>query len=304
MKQTSTRQADAPEPLGHPPFSGLEAFRAVASHGSLTAAAEALGLTAGALSRRVAALESWLGTSLFERHGRGMRPTPDGQRFLARVEDAFGLIEAAADPWRGRRGSDVVRVSVLPSFARMWLLDRLAALETGGAKGPRFEHRNADVEGGEVDLAIRYGRGTWRGVDVRPLMTERLFPVAHRDVAKRLGSRPSPADLLAEPLIYDSDAVGWRAWLRQAGVERFRPRPHDRRFEDYGLVLKAAQAGLGIALARTPLAEGELRAAGLVRIGTEEVPNPLNFYLLTRQREARSATLMLVERMLATARAA
>src|SRR3712207_178362 len=93
-----------PTELGaRPPLASLEAVRGVALHASLTAAAAALGVTAGALSRRVASVEAWLGTALFERHGRGMRMTPDGQRFLSRVEEAFALIEAAADPWRGRR---------------------------------------------------------------------------------------------------------------------------------------------------------------------------------------------------------
>jgi LysR family glycine cleavage system transcriptional activator len=290
--------------MAHPPLASLEAVRAVARHASLTAAAGALDITAGALSRRVAAVEAWLGTPLFERHGRGMRLTPDGQRFFSRIEEAFALIEAAADPWRGRRGSDVVRVSVVPSFARLWLLERLQALEIGAPDGPRLrievavEHRNADVEGGEVDIAIRYGGGMWRGVAARPMMAETLVPIATRDIADRLDLEPDPAALLKWPLIYDSDAVGWRAWLQQAGVEKFRPRSHDRRFEDYGLVLTAAQAGLGIALARLPFAEAAMQAAGLVRISAREVPSPLTYYLVTRQREARPVVVALAHRLI------
>ena len=291
-----------PERVAHPPLASLDAVRTVARHGSLTAAAGSLGLTAGALSRRVAAVEAWLGVALFERHGRGMRPTPDGQRFLSRIEEAFSLIEAAADPWRGRRGPDVVRISVVPSFARLWLLDRLAGLEAGAPGSPQLrievavEHRNADVEGGEADLAIRYGRGNWRGVEARPLMAERLVPVACRCIAEHLGPNAGPAALLGQALLYDSDAVGWKAWLHGQGIERFRPRAHDRRFEDYGLVLKAAQAGLGIALARLPFAAEIVGQAGLTRLSNREAPSPLIYHLVTRPRETRAAVLTLAER--------
>lgn len=294
-----------PEHVAHPPLAGLEAVRVVARFGSLTSAAGALRLTASALSRRVAATEAWLGTPLFERHGRGMRPTPDGHRFLARVDEAFALIESAADSWRGRRGPDVVRLSVLPSFARFWLLDRLTSLERGNGAEARLrielvmEHRNTDVEAGEADIAIRYGRGRWRGLDARPLMIESLVPVASPELAAQLGREPSLAAMLALPLLYDSDATAWRAWLKHAGVEQFRPRSHDRRFEDYGLVLAAAKAGLGITLARLPLVEETIAALGLVRLSAIEVPSPLRHYIVTRTGDTRSAVITLVHRIMA-----
>ncbi|TDK29365.1 LysR family transcriptional regulator [Rhizobium deserti] len=292
----------------HPPLASLEVVRAVARHQSLTAAAIELGLTAGALSRRVAALEAWLGTPLFERHGRGMRPTPDGQRFLSRIEDAFALIAAAADPWRGQRGSDVVRISVVPAFARMWLLLRLRRLELGPDGGQALrvdvavDYRHADVEGGEVDVAVRYGRGTWKGVVSEPLMEESLVPVAHADLAARLGTDVAPTDLLQQTLLCDSDAVAWREWLRAHAVERFRPRPHDRRFEDYGLVLAAAQAGLGVALARVPFADAAVEEALLTRLSCVAVPSPLTYHLVTRQRESRPAVVELCQRLKALAK--
>jgi LysR family glycine cleavage system transcriptional activator len=303
------RSDTPPDPLSHPPLASLEAVRVVARHASLTMAAGALGLTAGALSRRVAAVEAWLGTALFERHGRGMRPTPDGQRFLSRIEEAFALIEAAADPWRGRRGPDVVRISVVPSFARFWLLDRLHDLERGDGSNNdarlrievAVEHRHADLGGGAVDLAIRYGRGSWPGVEARPLMRERVVPVARADIAERVmggsGAEPRAAALLAHPLLYDSDAVGWRAWLKGCGVQRFRPRPHDRRFEDYGLVLTAAEAGLGIALARVPFAAAAVHAAGLVPLSSREAESPLTYHVVMRPKETRASILLLAKRL-------
>jgi len=286
---------------GRPPLDSLDTICVAARHESFSAAAEALGLTHGAVSRRVAAVEAWLGTALFERHGRGVRLTPDGQRLVSRVEAAFRLIDEAAVRWRRRRGPEVVRISVVPGFAKLWLFERLAALEQGDPAlriEIAVEGRNADVEGGEVDLAVRYGAGSWPGVQAVRLLPERLYPVAHPDLARRFG--PSPGGLLQAPLLHDSDLTGWRAWFAAGGIA-LKPRPQDRRFEDYTLVLAAAEAGLGIALARAPFSDRAVQAAGLVRLGKQDVPSPLTYHLLTRTGGARPAVAALVARMTALA---
>lgn len=284
-----------------PPLDSLDTVCVVARHDSFSAAAETLGLTHGAVSRRVAVVEAWLGTALFERHGRGVRLTLDGQRFVSRIEAAFRLIDEAAVRWRRRRGPEVVRISVVPGFAKLWLFERLAALEQGDPAlriEIAVEGRNADVEGGEVDLAVRYGAGNWPGIQAVRLLPERLYPVAHPDLARRAG--PSPDGLLRAPLLHDSDATGWRAWFAAQGVA-LKPRPQDRRFEDYTLVLAAAEAGLGVALARAPFSDRAVRAAGLVRLGETELANPLAYHLLTRTGGARPAVAALVARMTALA---
>jgi LysR family glycine cleavage system transcriptional activator len=281
-----------------PPLANLETVCLVARAGSFSAAADAAGLTHGAISRRVAAVENWLGFSLFERHGRGVRLTPDGQRFVGRLEQAFAIIDGAAFQWRTRRGAELVKLSVVPSFAKLWLFERLASLE-GGTPPLRIqlqiETRNVDVDAGEADLAIRYGHGLWQGVEVEPFMEETLYPVANRELAARLAGA-ADAELLAHPLLHDSDLSGWRAWFAPAGIE-LKPRAQDRRFEDYSLVLAAAEAGLGIALARVPFADAYLRQSDLVRVGERAVQSPLRFYFVSTLKEARPKTRLLIARM-------
>ena len=278
-------------------------MRAVARIGSLSGAAEELGLTPGALSRRVSSVETWLGTSLFERHGRGMRLSANGQIFMARIEDGFTLIEAAADPWRSRRGPDVVRLSVVPSFARFWLFDHFNALEIGeqGAQRIRIElstdYKLADIEAGEADIAIRFGRGNWRGVSARLLVREWLVPIANRELALALGNDPKPAQILSLPMIHDSDAAGWRAWMVGQGVQGYRPRPQDKRFDEYDLVLAAARGGLGVALGRMPIAGQAIKAAGLAVLSKQGAQNPGGYYLVTRNNELRPSIIALAGRI-------
>ncbi|WP_087689742.1 LysR substrate-binding domain-containing protein [Pandoraea sp. PE-S2R-1] len=285
-------------PRARPPLANLETVCLVARHGSFSVAADASGLTHGAISRRVSAVENWLGCMLFERHARGVSLTCDGQRFLGRVEHAFDVIDAAADQWHQSRKAPAVRLSVVPSFAKLWLLDRLGSLE----KGKPFidiqvttEHRNADVGAGEVDVAIRYGRGAWANVDWEPLLPETLYPLASPEIAARLKGT-SAADLLAFPLLHDSDLTGWRAWCAAQGVT-LRPRARDRRFEDYTVVLAAAEAGLGIALARTPLADAWLTRSRLVRVSDVEVECPLRYNIVTSKREKRPEVLEVIARL-------
>lgn len=282
-----------------PPLDGLSALIAAADTGSFTAAAEALNITHGSVSRRIAALEAWLGTILFERHGRGVRLTPAGQRFAADARRTLGILSRSADQWRPRRGRPTVRLTAVPSFARLWLIPRLAALERGDMHVELLmDHRPTDLDAQEADIALRYGRGAWEGLDARRLFAESLRPVAAPALAAELGSEASAEALLARPLLHDSDVSQWRGWLGGAGV-RYRPRWQDRRFEDYDSVLAAAGAELGVALLRAPLAEAWVADGRLAWVAPRTEPNPAAHYLCLRAGETRSAVLELAARLLA-----
>lgn len=287
-----------------PPLEGLAAVLAAAEAGSFTAAAEALGVTHAAISRRVAVVEAWLGTPVFERKGRGVALTLAGRRFAAEIEDALNRIEQVADRWRPRRGGEVVRLSVVPSFAKLWLLPRMSALQ-GDPPEMRvellIEHRQLDLEAREADLVIRYGRGNWPGVDAQLLFHEDLAPAASPALAARIGGGATAAQIARHPLIHDSDTRQWRDWLAAEEV-RYRPRQIDRRFEDYDMVLAAAEAGLGVCLIRLPLAEAWLSSGKLVLLGARGSRNPASHFLGLRPGETRPAVLDFARRITAFAR--
>lgn len=284
-----------------PPLDGLNALLAAAEAGSFTGASEILGITHGSVSRRIAVLEAWLGTSLFDRHGRGVRLTPAGQRFATDARQALGALSRSADQWRPRRGRPTVRLAVVPSFARLWLLPRLARLERGNIHVEvLMDHRPTDLDAQEADLAVRYGRGWWEGLDARPLFRETLRPAASSALAAEFGPDAVPDALLRQPLLHDSDVSHWRAWLAGAGL-RYRPRWQDRRFEDYDSVLVAAEAGLGIALLRAPLAEAAVAAGRLAYISPRAEPNPAAHFVCLREGEQRAAVLELTDRLLVLA---
>jgi LysR family glycine cleavage system transcriptional activator len=250
-----------------PPLDTLRAFEAAARSGSFSAAAEALNLTHGAVSRQVAKLEHWLGLRVFERQARGVALTPEGQRLFQRTQEAFSVFADSSDRWSEPRGAAVVRFSATPSVCSLWLMPRWQLLESGDPAVRimlQVDHRKVDLEEEGIDLAIRCGRGGTPGRVSVQLFEEWCYPVASPELARAIGEG-KPERFLDQPLIHDSDAAGWRAWFNAQGLD-FRPRATDRRFEDYNLVLDAAASGLGVALSRPPLAQAQVDAGRIARV--------------------------------------
>ena len=284
-----------------PPLDALRAFEAAARLGSFSAASHDLHLTHGAISRQVAKLEHWLGEKLFDRQARGVALTPQGQRLHQRTSEAFALIADSSDRWVERRGAAVVRLTTIPSISSLWLMPRLKAFESGNPPlRIEFvvEHRNTDLEAEGIDLAIRCGRGSLPGrVSVR-LFEEQCFPIASPTVAGS-SERSAGADP-GHPLVHDSDASGWRTWFAAQGMD-YRPRPQDRRFEDYNLVLDAAAYGLGVALARPPLAGEALRSGRVVAVDPRMALNPVSYWLDRPSSRLRPSAAELARRIMAEA---
>ncbi|AZO38884.1 MAG: LysR family transcriptional regulator [Mesorhizobium sp.] len=262
------------------PLETLRAFDAAARTGSFSAAAEKLNLTHGAVSRQIAKLEDWLGLKVFERNARGVSLTIEGNRLHLRTTEAFALISVNSDRWVEPRGTAVVRLASIPSVSGLWLMPRMAALENHPTKLRivlDVDNRQADLADEGIDLSVRCGRGRIPGRVSVQLFEEQIFPIASPELAKEIG-RGDPARLLKYPLINDSDASGWRAWLAAQDID-YRPRPQDRRFEDYNLVLDAAAHGLGIALARPPLTADQLRSGRIVAVDERVALNPVSYWM-------------------------
>lgn len=263
-----------------PPLETLRAFETAARTGSFSAAAEKLNLTHGAISRQVAKLEHWMGLKLFERRARGVGLTIEGQRLFLRTAEAFALIADNTDRWVEPRGPAVVRLTSIPSISGLWLMPRMATFEEGK---PRLrivlevDIRQVDLADEGIDLSIRCGRGAIPGRVSQQLFAEHCFPIASPAVAARIG-KGGPERLLKFPLIHDSDASGWRAWLGAQGID-YTPRHEDRRFEDYNLVLDAAAHGLGVSLARPPLTEQQLKLGRIVEVDGFTVLNPVSYWM-------------------------
>jgi LysR family glycine cleavage system transcriptional activator len=127
-----------------------------------------------------------------------------------------------------------------------------------------------------VDCAIRYGAGNYAGLAVERLMTESVFPVCSPALLKGKHPLDHAEALQHHTLLHDDSpdldpsCPDWRMWLRAAGVAAVSP-AQGPRFNQSSLVLDAALAGQGVALAKAQLANEDIKSGRLVRpFGTEQ----------------------------------
>lgn len=240
----------------------LRSFEAAARLGSLKAAADELALSPSAISHAVRNLEQVLGTSLFERTGRGVRPTLEGRALLTRLSSGFDEIRRGVEDV-GRRSATPLRLHSAPSFAALWLVPRLNGFTQ---RNPTVDLRlAADTDYArfvtdDFDLDIVYGPIQAQGVIAIPLGEEEVTPLCAPALAAGLRNGD---DLVRLPLIQsEQKQVRWDDWLRLNGVTR--PVNRSLRFDRSFLALSAAANGLGVALESMRLAERDLDSGALV----------------------------------------
>jgi LysR family transcriptional regulator, glycine cleavage system transcriptional activator len=280
-----------------PATEALLAAVTAAQTGSFTATATALNLTHGAVSRRIAAVEHWAGFPMFIRQGRGVQITLAGHRLVERIEQSFAMLADGILQGDEENELPVIRVGVVQSFARLWLLPNLSALEGEPPDlriEPDIENRYTTLS--DARISIRRGRGTWPGVTTEPLYGETLHPVATPAIADIIGRSAKPQDILRWPLLHDLSEEGWQTWLTHGG-ESYRRRARDRFFDGYDLVLQACAKGMGIALARLPYGRSYIEEAGLMVLSYEGVTSPSGFHIVTRQGNRPDAMQRLITRM-------
>lgn len=296
-------------PTRLPSMEQLRAFDAALRAGSFGQAGAALGLTHGAISRHIAALEAMLGAPLFNRGPRGTAPTPLARRYHAEVAPLIAGIEeatrrAATRRRRAQDGPAEVRIGVVPTFAARWLLPRLAGF-TAAHPTIRVDvvatTELQDPQRQQLDFLVRHGIPPWPGLEATLLMPETLRPV--RAPSFRLRATPS-VKAIAEriPLIFDVNRDHWMAWLAAAGWKGGPP-AQGQVFSDFGLTLEAAAAGLGLALARGDLAEREIAAGRLVYAHPFAAPGPRAHHLARPPGTLRRPAQQLWDWMLGEARA-
>jgi DNA-binding transcriptional LysR family regulator len=263
-----------------PSARALAALSLLASLGSLTEAADRLGVTRSALSHRIAELEKMLGTAMVRKQGRRLKLTEEGERLLASMGDALERLEAAVQPFQRDRGE--IRLSTVATFASHWLIPRLAQFQ---ARHPNIDvaisttTRPVDLGSEDVDCAIRHGRGAWKGLVSTLLFEETLMPIAALSVADRVraNKQSSWQDI---PLIRArSRFLDWSQWQR---ADRHFPRRPAKwlTVETRAQALDAALAGAGIALMDMAYLTPHVEAGRIATLAERPLQLPTGYYFV------------------------
>lgn len=270
-------------------------FCAVAQHLSFRDAAEALFVTASAVSHQVKNLETNLGRKLFERGTRGIALTRDGELLFAELRPVMDELTAITRRFRVAAPKTALKIAVQPFFASELFVPRL----------PEFQGLHDNVELSvdtsnvhfdklpqSADAAIRIFDVPPDGGLAAPLFPLRLLPAGtdafYDSIRIRAGRIVSDFPII----IHDKRPNAWQQWEKSSGITL--PRNVRTLTMDSMLaVASAAQRGLGAALVPT-FSESWFRDSSLVALFEHELETNDTYYFLSRGDAAEDANVLLL----------
>lgn len=253
---------------GRLPLTALRSFEAAGRHGSFSKAAEELFVSQAAVSRQIRELEALVGAPLFDRLHRKVVLTESGARLLRQATESFDAIDRALAGVMTTPQQQMVKVSVEPCFAGLWLVPRLHAfsrLYPDIDASLDVDARVIEFRRDEPRVAIRYSasRTSWPRARAEHLADISVAPVLSPGLLASGQPLRTPTDLLRHPLLHDESRDGWSRWFEAAGVHDAAPQ-RGPIFTDSALATQAARLGHGVALGDIALIGEELRSGQLV----------------------------------------
>ncbi|HCH23422.1 MAG TPA: hypothetical protein DE179_03920 [Oceanospirillaceae bacterium] len=282
--------------------------QAIKVHGTVSAAAQSLGLTQSALSHQIAEAERRLGRKLFAKVGRRLSLTAAGE-FLATSADTIlveaSLAEATLMAREDTEPAELVRIGTYAYSCYRWMPEILREVQktlphvlfefiTDTSKTPL-----RSVVEGDVDLAIAAGRNTASNVHVDTLFHDELVAICLPSHPMAQLSHVEAEDFLEDPFITYSTVyeVGFE--------EELLWRPSGRRPVKYvragvtEAVVEMVKGGFGLSIlsrwaVAQPLAEG-----GLIGVPVTNKGLPVKWSCLRRKGHQNEATLEQISRIIA-----
>lgn len=280
-----------------PPLNALRVFHTVVRHRSFRSAAEELSVSPQAVSQQIKLLEDTLGAELFERKGRAIEPNEKAILLAHFVQAAFDELEEGVRRVAKSDTRNRINVNASPYFATRYLLDRINRFRD---IAPDADLRLTtmvdlpDFVADDVDVAIQWGFGTWKGHDATLLMHDYKVICCTPELARRL---TGPDDLRTMPLLHpvlSSDL--WPNVLRHLGVQD-RSAKNDIQLQDAATMRRATLTGLGIGLISTIDAAEDLKLGKLVAPFGQDVMHKMpeaqvpGFYLVVPKAHRRVKTI-------------
>jgi DNA-binding transcriptional LysR family regulator len=277
-----------------PSLDALKGFDAAARHLSFTRAAGELHLSQSAVSRQVQLLEEQLGVVLFRREVRRLSLTREGQTLHQVAGEMLDRLAEVCDGLRPSRRRPQVNLTASVGIASLWLVPRLASFQLAEPEVDvriAADNRMVDLEREGFDLALRYLAVEDAPAGAALLFEEAVFPVAAPALAASLPAKVSAEDFSQVVLLaYDDDRAApwfsWEPWLLGLGLADARPKAIIR-FNQYDQIMRAAEAGQGVALGRGPLVARAIEEGRLKALAVRREKLPARAYYLVRTTASR-----------------
>ncbi|MFT4096707.1 MAG: LysR substrate-binding domain-containing protein [Rhodoblastus sp.] len=268
----------AASPVKRPSLNALRALEATARLSSMTAAAEELSVTHGAISRHIKSLEDMFGVALLVRGARAVQATPEGGRLAMDLTSAFALINASVEQLQ----PGPLTLSCSSTIMMSWLIPRIGGFH---ARYPDTElqfnmnYDRIDFVRDKISVAIRNNViEPPKDVVIKDLIDEWIGPVCSPDYLAAKSVK-SPADLARCALLSTKTRPnGWQDWICATGVD-INAKPQNS-YDHFYLLIQAAACGLGFAMAPKMLVLDDLRSGKLVApFGFIPGPNKLVLWI-------------------------
>lgn len=267
-----------------PPLTALEAFVQVARTGSVKAAAEELALSAPALSRRVQALERFLGYTVFERKHQQLELNLHGQDLLKEIAPALDALSAAIETATSGARTLRIRLGMLPLFASQRLFPRLGEFHR------TYPDLHLDVDtspnaiarlGEGLDAAIVLARDVDPSLYARELDRDEVYLICARSATEGPGAIRKPEDIRRQTLLIHRDmSATFDVWKEAVGMPDLVPASIDY-YDSGALMLEAAAQGLGIAVMHGRHFS-HAQDPRIVRLFDQHIESPYRYFFVCR----------------------
>ena len=278
------------------PLSALRAFECAGKHLHLGRAGAELGVTHGAISHQVRALEQKLGVTLFTRSSNRLQLTSAGEHLLTSVREGFDRIIDGALHLNPDSVAGELTIGCTHTAGSSWVVNHIMQFQVSY---PQMEIRVVEVSPQqrkiprEIDIAICYGKPDVDDRRLEPLPTPSVFPVCSPTLLFGHDAISNPAHIARLPLLHDNQN-SWAHWFSAMGVD-MPASIRQTHFFSTALSLTAARNGFGVALCNPLEVQDDLRAGQLVKILERSIPESRNYYLLCSHAGGQSLRAQLFE---------
>lgn len=281
MSESLRRQISSP--------AALFVFEATARCGSFHGAALELNVTQPSISYQIKKLEKHLNTELFERRGRNIELTEDGETLFRSIERGFASIQAGLAEIAHKANGNLITFCLSSSAAANFFLPRYLRLKESL---PAVEisltilSRDVNPAAENGDFAIRLGYGEWDGLDTWRLFPEVYFPLCAPNYFQGTTYPISLEQIKSGNLLYLKERFrsrdDWRTYFEKAGSP-ITSRTEQIIFSDQQALLASAIEGQGVGIGWLGMTDHLIETGSLIKPTNIEIQTDRSFYLVAPQ---------------------